>query len=501
MLYINSLICFPVKVEKKIFGLIPLFLALSSIVSCSDDTGSIGGKIMPSNDEPNVTQGVFSVFTRSVKVDSVLGTTSTSYLGKITDPETNATTYCDFLGQFHTLENISFPDRSVLVQDNGKPEADSVEIRLYISSYYGDSLNSMKLGVYELDTNNVMKENMSYYSNIDPQKYVSKAPSAIRKITTFSVVNMALSDSLKNVESRNRNIRISLPRQYGTFLMNKYYSDPANYSNSYNFIHHVCPGFYYKLISGDGTMLSIDNATLSVYFRYFDGDSVVDGVQRMAATEEVLQNTRVENKNIDKLLNTQDCSYLKTPVGIFTEVTLPIDSIFAGEHVADTINSARISFVRINDSKLTEYNLPLPQQLLMVKSDDIYSFFENSRVADGLTSFVTSYSASDNAYDFSNISSLVSNMYSTRMTGAGVKSTDSEAEKTRKYTQWEAMHPAWNKVMLIPVTTNYSQQSNGYTTQKVLTRVRNDLSLTSTRLVGGNTGDVKISVIYSRFNK
>ena len=490
-----------VNLEKKIAAFCAMLFVLCMSVACSDDTGTIGDKIMPGNDKMSISQGVYSVFTRTIKADSVLGTTSTSYLGKITDPETNATTYCDFLGQFHTLEDMSFPDLNTLVKDNGQVEADSAEIRLYISSYYGDSLNSMKLGIYELDTANVMKENMSYYSNIDPWQYVSKSPSSIKREITFSVVNMTLSDSLKNVESRNRNVRIKLPKSYGTFLMRKYYDNPNNYSSSYSFIHHVCPGFYYRLISGDGTMLSIDNASMSVYFRYLDGDSVVNGVQRMAATEEVLQNTRVENKNIDPLLNATGYTYLKTPVGLYTEVTLPVDSIYSGEHASDTINSAKISFVRVNASKQTDYNLSIPGSLLMVRADKLYSFFENSEVADGVTSFVTTFSTSENAYTFSNISSLVSNMYNTRRSESGVTSSDSQAQIAAKYAAWEAKHPNWNKVLLVPVTTNYSQQSNGYTTQKVLTRVRNDLSLSSTRLVGGDTGDVKISIIYSRFVK
>ena len=87
-------------------------------------------------------------------------------MGKITDPETNATTSCDFLGQFHILENLSFPELKTLVMDHDTIEADSVDIRLYVSNYYGDSLNSMKLGVYELDTAIVMKENMNYNSNL-----------------------------------------------------------------------------------------------------------------------------------------------------------------------------------------------------------------------------------------------------------------------------------------------------------------------------------------------
>ena len=188
-------------------------------------------------------------------------------------------------------------------------------------------------------------------------------------------------------------------------------------------------------------------------------------------------------------------------MGIYTEVTLPIDSIYNDDHINDTINNAKISFTRINDDKQTTYNLPIPQNLLMVKADELYTFFEKSKVADGATSYVASYSEKENAYTFSNISALVSNLYAVRKDGAGVKASDSKAVKEAKYAKWEAEHPTWNKVLLVPVKTTYSQQTIGYTTQQVLSRVRNDLSLSSTRLAGGNSGDIKISVIYSRFKK
>ena len=489
------------KVSYLIKSLAALIAVMCITISCDDETGSIGGNVMPGHDEMEITQNIYSVLSRSVKADSVLGTTSTSYLGKITDPETNATTSCDFLGQFHILENLSFPELKTLVMDHDTIEADSVDIRLYVSNYYGDSLNSMKLGVYELDTANVMKENMIYYSNLDPWKYVNKKPSAIRKEFSFSVIDMTLNDSLQNIYSRNRNICIKLPKDYGTFLMKKYYSNPSNFADSYSFIHNVCAGFYYKILSGNGTMLNIDAASLSVYFRYKQEDSIISGVQRMATTEEVLQNTRIENKNLERLLETENATYLKTPVGIYTEVTLPIDSIYNDEHINDTINSAKISFTRINDDKQTTYNLPIPQTLLMVKTDELYDFFENSRVADAMTSYVASFTEKENAYTFNNISSLVSNLYSTRKDGAGVNVSDSKATKETKYAKWEAEHPNWNKVLLVPVTTTYTQQSIGYQTQNVLSRVRNDLSLSSTRLAGGNSGDIKISVIYSRFKK
>lgn len=485
---------FPRQVKtKSLLQYLIVFTTLVAIaVSCDDETDTIGGSIMPGEDEMQISQAIYSVTSRSVKADSVLATTSESYLGKITDPETNATTICDFLAQFHILEDFTLPDRDSLVSDNGKIEADSVDIQLYISNFYGDSLNSMKLGVYELDTANVMKENVSYYSNLDPTKYLNPQPTAVKKELTFAVSDMTLSDSTKYSSSYSKHIKVKLPKEYGTFLMKKYYDNPENFKNSYNFINHVCPGFYFRTLAGNGTMLNIDVVALSVYFRYIYNDSVISGVQRMAATEEVLQNTHIENKNIDNLINAKDYTFVKTPACIFTEVTLPIDSIYNEEHINDTINSARISFTRRNNDSQSIYNLPIPQVLLMVKKDEMYEFFEDGKVADGATSFVSSFDSGENAYTFSNISALVSNIYKERQSGAGVNSWDTEAERIEKYKKWEQEHPNWNKVMLIPVVTTYNSLN-------VLTRVRNDLSLGSTRLVGGDTKDIKISVVYSRF--
>ena len=128
----------------------------------------------------------------------------------------------------------------------------------------------------------------------------------------------------------------------------------------------------------------------------------------------------------------------------------------------------------------------------MVKSGELYEFFEKGKVADGATSYVTTFSSSDNSYTFSNISSLVSNIYKTRQSGAGVTAYDPKATREQKYRVWEQAHPDWNKVMLVPVVTTYNSLNS-------LTRVRNDLSLGSTRLVGGNSKDIQISVVYSRF--
>ena len=65
---------------------------------------------------------------------------------------------------------------------------------------------------------------------------------------------------------------------------------------------------------------------------------------------------------------------------------------------------------------------------------------------------------------------------------------------------WLAEHPNWNRVVIIPVTlSTYSQNQITY-----VARVSHDMSLSSTRLVGGSANpydDLKITVIYSKFDK
>lgn len=111
----------------------------------------------------------------------------------------------------------------------------------------------------------------------------------------------------------------------------------------------------------------------------------------------------------------------------------------------------------------------------MIPKSQLYSFFESSKVADYKTSFLASY-ASDNTYTFNNISGLINYM----------KGLDRNT-------------PDWNKVVIIPVTLSTYTTSNN---QTILTRVVHDMSLTSTKLVGGSQNPyqpIKMSVIYSKF--
>lgn len=473
-------------------------LALASffLVSCDDTTDNIGSSLIDNVDKLHITTDTFTVSTRSIVADSVLSRNMTGYLGKVRDPETGAYLSSSFMTQFYSPENFSFPDKdSIQSRDElGEVMADSCDIRLYYNGFYGDSLATMKMSVYELTK--PVEEQKFFYSNFNPEKeYISGNENKTNKV--YTLVDLNVDESTRYSSDYMPAIRISLDKEYGTKILKAYYDNPNAFKNAYSFIHDVMPGFYFKSVGGLGSMAYISLSQLNVYFRHkttttaSDGtkrDTIITSVGAFPGTEEVLQTTTVSNdkSTLQKLVSDNSCTYLKSPAGIFTEMRIPVKDIvekqYIGEdgktysHKNDTINSAKVVLTRINNAQDSEYTLAIPQTLLILPKADMYSFFEKKKVADYKTSFLATYNSSSNTYTFNNIGSLVKHLYE-------------NGDRTKA---------DWDKVVIIPVTTTYNTTS----TTKELIAVNHDMSLASTRLVGGpesKYGDIKISVIYSKF--
>ncbi len=471
------------------------FLAIALATACDDNTDTLGGSLTNNMDHLEIATDTFLVTTRSIAVDSVLARNTTSFLGTIRDPETGEYISAHYMTQFHTLEDYQFPARDSLISVDaaGDVIADSCEIRIYWSSYYGDSLTSMKCSVCELAQ--PMREDTNYYSNFDP-----KAEGLIRSVDdgglqvdkAYTLEDMNVERSTREDSYYSKNIRVLLNdpytdsdgntyNNYGTYIMRKYYAEyggsPDNFKNSVRLTNNVIPGFYIESTAGLGNMAEVSLTQLNLYFRYVDEDGATYvGTTSFAGTQEVLQRTNYVNETgkIAELAADNTCTYLKTPAGIFTEVTLPVEEICLN-HENDTINSAKFTLQRINNDVKSEYSLDIPQTLLIIPRDSLYSFFENKDVANYKTSFLASYSSTDNTYVFNNIGSMVKAMQTARLNGE--TSED------------------WNKAVIIPVVISYNASS-------ALSNVVHDMSLASTRLVGGPDnpyGDIKISVIYSKY--
>lgn len=484
-----------------------LVIAALTFAACDDTTEEIGGSITNKIDNINISDSAFNVTTKSIVAGAVLSRNNTGLIGKMKDPETGNYVKGDYMTQLSVLPTFDVDTLDYIKQANkGSIEADSCYLLVSYNASYGDTIAPMKVTAYEMTK--PMSEDKEYYSNYDAFKegWVSENnqhwSSNYNLSNTSDVKNFKIYLNKKYTTKDGKTYK-----NYGSYIMQTYAEHPEYFKTNYKFLHNVCPGFYIKNVGGTGNMAKIWNTELIFYWTRHktikakdgvtDSTAVSIGYNRFDGTEEVLQLNKIENdtKNLEQLASQQNCTYLKSPAGIFTEVTLPIEDIMKG-HEKDTLNTATISFPRLNNAdEDNAYNFATPSTILMVQKDSLQSFFEKSKLADNRTSYTASYSRTGtykNAYTFQNIANLVSAMYKNKGKGEN-----------------------WNKVVLVPV--NVITTTQGYTT--VISKINHDMSLASTRLIVGTddpdkdyttdkktgkkvaSGPIRIKVIYSKFKE
>lgn len=456
--------------------LIALITASIAFVSCDDNTSTLGMDMIPASDLVTKTYKTYDVKTSSFAVgDSVLSRTSTSYFGQYTDPITSSTVKSDFLSQFNSpMHKVE----GTLVGDT----AFSTSIVLTIDKFVGDSLAPLSVEVYELDS--LLDANKDYYTNIDPSKFIKKGAKPVG-VARFTASDRSLADTTRQRYHTNgiKQVTIPLNNEIGTSIIKAVSQDPTltEPENWHKSGVRGSKGFYFKLSSGDGAMFYISSSYIYIPYMAKQEDGDIDTLYNiLEGTEEVVQASRFESHNIEALMKDTDATYLKCPAGVFTMAELPIDSISAN----DTINSASIKFTRYNDDAETlnkidkQYRLGVPTTVLLVRYDDyINGFFESYKLADNVTSYLTTFNASTNSYTFNNISRLITTMLQEKKNGTATANC--------------------NKVLIIPVEATTVRASN-YSSETVV-KINHDFSMKSARLVGGKDGGVQIEVIYSRF--
>ena len=468
-----------------------------AITSCSTDTGNLGSSLTDEADKLDFSTGTFNAYSHSVLADSIYARSYETYFGHVKDPETGTYVKTEFMAQFNMQENIKLPDASIMLSkdEDGNIVADSCEIWLIFdkASCYGDSLAAMKMNILELKE--PLGETSTYYSNYDPRTEGYIREDGLKKSLIFSLNNLTYTDSIRAISSYTDIARVALSdkytdkdgveyNNYGTYLLRKYYSHPEYFKNSYSFIHNVCPGFYFEVADGLGLMAKFVQMEMRTYYHYTHNNTTYVAYLANSSTPEVLQTTQVTNDKeaLTRLVEDQSCTYLKSPAGIFTEVTLPIDEILQS-HTTDSLLSVSITFQRQNSSytKASSYLMSAPSNILMIPTDSLNVLFENDSYDSKIT--FTSSLSTTNSYSFSNIGSLITQQYEKKQKGLA---TDPD---------WVNKHPNWNKVMLVPVSitsTNNTQSNN-------VMVVLNEMGLQSTQLVGGSNTPIKVEVIYARF--
>jgi hypothetical protein len=313
----------------------------------------------------------------------------------------------------------------------------------------------MELAVYPIRKN----LDKNYYTNVDPATFCDLNNPMVRY--GYTARNMHVSDFDLYLNYYHHGLGIPLPTQLGQDYFDKVKKNEIKNANDFlNFF----PGVYLSTTFGSGSMLYVDQTEIYVYFTRYTAlrptsttlaiDSFTVDEQLyytypdaagLMVTKEVIQLNSFKNTNDVFLLeDNPDKIYLKSPSGVFAELTVPIRDIMKG------IGKKKFSSVKLSLNAYPkddwEYTLGLPgtgqigdvtaSKLLLIEPDSVKNFFEQQMVADYQTSYTASFNSSTYSYDFNNIANVVQNAIN--------NAPDQDL-----------------KLWLIPVQTTFSQTSSG----------------------------------------
>lgn len=511
-----------------------LLLAILTFYGCDDNTGALGMEMLPDSDGMSAHTTVFDVTTQSFVADSVFAKTSTGYVGKFTDKEFG---YYDasFLTELNCTEGFTLPKvysyDPVTKRGSGTMAGDSVvsvQLVIYYSKWFGDSLNACRMSVYELDK----KLEKNRYTNINPKDYYSNTPQYLLGRKAYSAFDTTVPDSVRYDKDNNNNYtyypNVTFPLDKKTFgedrILKVYRKNPEYFKDAATFIDKIFKGVYVKSDYGDGTILYIDRVDLQMQFRFHevndttgvalkkkDGtDSLFYSMQTVfASTKEVIQANQFLNSDmIKKKAEEKEHTYLKSPAGIFTEATMPYDKIYK-ELSKDTLNAIKLTFTNYNEDNKYKFSMSAPDNVLLIRKKDLKKFFEGNELTDNVTSFTASHNnVATNQYTFKNIARLATTCINEKQ--AAKKKAKEAAGTSWDEAKWENDWKTnketkdWDKVLLIPVAITYDYSNSNNPT---MTGIQNDLKPAYAKLKGGpeEVGGVvktplKIEVTYTRFN-
>ena len=499
---------------SKIKFMAGVVLATLAISSCTEDALTIGQSLTSEGDQLDMSRNVYYATTQTVVANSVLTDPEDFFFGRVNDPQTKAVVSSDFTSQFYVLSSINISEESNFVNKyDGRAAADSCDIIIYttLPTFSQDNLSAMQMRLRELQTP-IPSER--HYSDFDPDSYVRKDANAIDIYHTFTYTNLRDDESKRAESDYTNNIRIALNapykardgvtyNNYGSYILRQYMDHRDRFRNSSLFTRDVCPGFLFEITDGLGFYAAITDIGLRVFYT-IDPSKPTNASYVFAGTEEVVQTLRVSNDQqaLNKLAAETDYTYLKTPAGLYTEVALPVENILNG-HESDSLLATKIVFQKLNNPNPTERDFGTPSTLLMVMKDSLTNFFEQRRVNNDSTSYYTTISSS-NTYTFTNVSKLISHMWKKRKVAISkIQAAHPDWTSEQAAAAWKnetdgngkLVNQNWNKVLLVPISCETSSSST------TPTRIGHNMSLTSTRLVGGKNTPIAVEVVYGKFSK
>lgn len=468
-------------------------LAVLFLISCDGDTSGLGGSLTPAEDVITVNNDSCFAVSRTIKAaDSLIIMSPACYLGQFTEQYSGSTVNAGYLTQLNCMEGFSLADSVYGIGDHVFPQwfIDKVgnqkpyyaNLKLYYTYFFGDSTNTIKIDVFPLDK--MIDTETRYYPDIDPSLFCDLNAQPLASVTV-SGWNLQDTDSLRNLYNYSPSITIPLPDSIAKRILESYF-DPATrhyFDDAKSFMENLHKGFYIRCSQGDGTIFYIDRTILEVNFKFIEYEYDEPKMQSLMAefpgNSEVLQLNSFRWTGLESQISDSTCTWIRTPFGVLTEITLPIDDMRDEDYV---LNSAYLC-ISTAVTPSSRFKPSIPSTLLLIRKDKLQEFFSRNNTIDKTESFVAAYSSKYGTYTFSNIAAMVEKIYSDR---AGWMS-----EHNGTTAEYETASPDWNKVVLIPVTATTDAKNTALS-------YRIDTRMHQVKLIGGST-PIKIKTIRSKF--
>ena len=474
--------------------------AVLFLISCDNDTSGLGASLTPESDVITVKDDSCFATSSTIYATDLLAMTSKCNLGRFTEQNSGATFEASYLTQIGCMENIFLADSVYGIGDHKFPEwfnqavADLkpyyANLKLYYSGFFGDSANPMKIEVFPLDR--MIDANTTYYpTSVDPTQFYDANAKPLASVTV-SGWNLQDHDTTRYKSTYYPSITVPLPDSIAKMILESYFNPATKhyFADATSFMENLIKGFYIRCSQGDGTMFYIDRTILQVTFRHIGRDKngnpkLESPVAEFSGNSEVLQVNSLKWTGLESQIDNDSCTWIRSPFGVLTEITLPIDSMRDDSYV---LNSAllRLSTATTPSSR---FKPSAPYRLLLIRKDEMKKFFSKNSAIDNIESFVSIYSSKYGTYTYNNIAALVEKIYSDRTDWLESHNMTLQDGGQAAY---ESERPDWNKVVLIPVVAHLDSRNSPISYYL-------DLNMHQAKFIGGNKLKLKIKTVRSKF--
>jgi hypothetical protein len=456
-----------------------LCIGLPALVACNDDLSELGASTRPSTDGITLKTATMEISTSTAYRDSIYVRTGYPLLGYMTDPAFGSVE-AGYLAQFYVSTDFglnAYDSSDSLIFNILRTSApaelgfdwsdyhytswdslcgnriDSITLRIYYQTQYGDSLSPMVASVYAINDGIDFESlsNREFYSDNDFSKYYDAKNLLGSK--GYTAANRELTDSVRGLSSYVPYIEVKLKdelkdRFYRAAVEAAVARDKDNphagecrdlFSSIETFRSNLLPGVCVKNTFGDGSLIKVYYTSIYLFYSSFhrydvdgtllrneddsaDSTYVTNHVKYLAVTPDVIQMSGYKFNDAlaaDRLQQT-DTTYITSPQGYYTVVNLPVGKVI-NRMVNDEMRNPTDSAYYLNGANFylkgykpvgTILNAEPAPYVLMVEQSKMNKFFENGQLPDSETSCYAAYvadSVTNNLYyySFGNINSVI----------------------------------------------------------------------------------------------